>query len=432
MSMRCCQQRAETEPAFDNLRAKATSGSYLALRTDNSVVSYDNIEVARFKKYYAAGGVRACPEPCRRVAMWEPETVFFLLSDHPSASLRTGLGSTATVADGNGNETGKLLYKPWGETRYSSGSTPTSLRYTGQREDASIGLYFYNARYYDPALGRFIQADTIVPEPGDPQALNRYSYAQNNPLRYIDPSGHWTEEELPLILGKDWRERYFGKGAVFADRDKLLEFLVSEKTTNLVVLGLVGEMMQGAQGAHALGFDFSGVDALAGRLVASTSGGAFGAVSVDAILNLTSGEFSVFASPEAGFVLGVGAQVVGGIAALKGIPNNDAYPGTFMAVGLVGGYYLGANVEAFWGSPMADTFNAFDKAHGAFLGLGAAVDIGLYGSISYALEAYRYDAQGSQWAPYFFVSPLTVAADIGKSITHDLLMHPIWPWSPNR
>ncbi|MBX7237086.1 MAG: hypothetical protein K1X65_22070 [Caldilineales bacterium] len=103
-----------------------TTGGYISLRTDASNVLFDNILMTRESKYYEAGGVRACPEPCRRVAMWEPETVFFLLSNHPSASLRTGLGSTATVADGNGNETGKLLYKPWGETRYSSGSTPTS------------------------------------------------------------------------------------------------------------------------------------------------------------------------------------------------------------------------------------------------------------------------------------------------------------------
>ena len=43
---------------------------------------------------------------------------------------------------------------------------PTSYRYTGQRLDADTGLYFYNARYYDPALGRFTQPDTIVPNPG--------------------------------------------------------------------------------------------------------------------------------------------------------------------------------------------------------------------------------------------------------------------------
>ncbi len=68
-------------------------------------------------------------------------------------------------------------------------SLPTDRKFTGQRLDESTGLYYYGARYYDPALGRFVQADTIVPEPGNPQALNRYAYVLNNPLRYTDPSG---------------------------------------------------------------------------------------------------------------------------------------------------------------------------------------------------------------------------------------------------
>jgi hypothetical protein len=55
-------------------------------------------------------------------------------------------------------------------------------------------LYFYNARYYDPSLGRFLQADTIVPNPANPQSLNRYSYVLNSPLRYTDPSGHEYDE----------------------------------------------------------------------------------------------------------------------------------------------------------------------------------------------------------------------------------------------
>ena len=49
---------------------------------------------------------------------------------------------------------------------------------------------YYKARYYHPALGRFISADTLVPRPSDPQSLNRYSYVQNNPLKYTDSSGH--------------------------------------------------------------------------------------------------------------------------------------------------------------------------------------------------------------------------------------------------
>ena len=46
------------------------------------------------------------------------------------------------------------------------------------------------ARFYDPLLGRFLSADTIVPEPGNPQSLNRYSYVYNSPLMYNDPTGH--------------------------------------------------------------------------------------------------------------------------------------------------------------------------------------------------------------------------------------------------
>ncbi|MGC8787967.1 MAG: RHS repeat-associated core domain-containing protein, partial [Anaerolineae bacterium] len=52
-------------------------------------------------------------------------------------------------------------------------------------------MYLYNARWYDPSLGRFAQADTIVPvQTQGTQAWDRYGYVNNNPLRYSDPSGH--------------------------------------------------------------------------------------------------------------------------------------------------------------------------------------------------------------------------------------------------
>jgi RHS repeat-associated protein len=55
---------------------------------------------------------------------------------------------------------------------------------------ASIGLYNHKARYYDPYITHFLQPDTIVPDLNNPQSLNRYAYALNNPIRYNDPSGH--------------------------------------------------------------------------------------------------------------------------------------------------------------------------------------------------------------------------------------------------
>ena len=93
-----------------------------------------------------------------RVAVRENGTLYWLLADH--------LGSTAKAANG-ATQVGELRYKAWGETRYSSGNVPTTYRFTGQREDGTIGLYFYKARYYDPALGRFVQPDPIVPGTAD-------------------------------------------------------------------------------------------------------------------------------------------------------------------------------------------------------------------------------------------------------------------------
>ncbi len=86
-------------------------------------------------------------------------------------------------------------YEPWGGVRWQDGVMPTDFGHTGQRAEA-FGLLDYNARYYSPMLQRFISADSLVPNPGAPQALNRYAHAGNNPLRYRDPSGHWLCEDI--------------------------------------------------------------------------------------------------------------------------------------------------------------------------------------------------------------------------------------------
>ena len=62
--------------------------------------------------------------------------------------------------------------------------------FTGQEFDREAGLYYYNARYYDPEIGRFIQPDTIIPYVFDSQSFNRYAYCRNNPVMCVDPSGH--------------------------------------------------------------------------------------------------------------------------------------------------------------------------------------------------------------------------------------------------
>ncbi len=70
----------------------------------------------------------------------------------------------------------------------SQGNAYASCQFTSQRNETALGLYFYNARWYDPALGRFTRADTLVP--AGAQGYDRYAYADNNPVKYVDPSGH--------------------------------------------------------------------------------------------------------------------------------------------------------------------------------------------------------------------------------------------------
>ena len=64
------------------------------------------------------------------------------------------------------------------------------LCYTGQTRDKETGLYYCNARYYDPTYGRFLTQDTYRGEQTDPQTLHLYAYCANDPVNYTDPSGH--------------------------------------------------------------------------------------------------------------------------------------------------------------------------------------------------------------------------------------------------
>jgi RHS repeat-associated protein len=126
--------------------------------------------------YYPGGGLR--------VQTTSTENLSFMVQDH--------INSTAMILNNSGAVTGEVIYSAWGEVRNSYGSTPTKKLYTGQYE-AEAGLYFYNARWYDNQLGRFAQADSIIPEPGNPLAWDRYAGMDNNPIRYNDPSGQSAE-----------------------------------------------------------------------------------------------------------------------------------------------------------------------------------------------------------------------------------------------
>ncbi|RHX90289.1 hypothetical protein DLM76_20725 [Leptospira yasudae] len=108
------------------------------------------------------------------------------------------LGSVTTITDGYGNpasgpEPGVsyVSYEPYGSINRNDSYGPDIFRYkyTGQVEDKETGLYFYKSRYYDPTLGRYLQADSVV-DPKSVNGQNRYMYVEGNPVGATDPSGH--------------------------------------------------------------------------------------------------------------------------------------------------------------------------------------------------------------------------------------------------
>jgi RHS repeat-associated protein len=157
----------------DGNRVKSTIGS----STTTFVGTYYEIISSSITKYYYQGA--------SRVAIRNSNGVRYFFNDH--------LGSTSVTADSSGGNVIRQLYTAWGEVRYSSSSLPTKYTYTGQyayNSSGEIGLMYYVARFYDPVVGRFIQADSIISNPDSNLGWDRHSYVWNNPLIFTDPYGH--------------------------------------------------------------------------------------------------------------------------------------------------------------------------------------------------------------------------------------------------
>ena len=137
-----------------------------------------------WRTYYSTAGARIAMRVQGNSVAYDQ---YYFLTDYLNSTAKT-IKQDGTVSE--------LRYSAWGDTRYTSGTTPTKRQYTGQAL-AEASLYFYGARWYDRSLGRFISPDTIIPQPENPMAWDRYAFVNNNPLRYTDPTGHFAW--LPVL-----------------------------------------------------------------------------------------------------------------------------------------------------------------------------------------------------------------------------------------
>ena len=119
-------------------------------------------------------------------------------------------GSTVAITDGKGRVTDTFTYSPYGKLLGRTGTTDTPFLYNGMYgvETDDNGLYCMRSRYYNPTIMRFINQDVVQGSLDNAITLNRYAYANGNPITYLDPFGTSSEEINDLIAE---RNTYFNR-----------------------------------------------------------------------------------------------------------------------------------------------------------------------------------------------------------------------------
>jgi RHS repeat-associated protein len=108
--------------------------------------------------------------------------------------LHNGHGDVTALVDASGTVVASYYYDAFGNVMEENGpaAADNDRLYSGYQYDRQSGLYYLNARHYDPDLARFMNEDTYWGDPRDPLSLNLYTYGSNNPIRYWDPTGHYV------------------------------------------------------------------------------------------------------------------------------------------------------------------------------------------------------------------------------------------------
>ncbi|WP_229207195.1 MULTISPECIES: polymorphic toxin-type HINT domain-containing protein [unclassified Duganella] len=116
--------------------------------------------------------------------------------DGSQALHRDALGSIVATTDGSGKLKSEIVYDAFGNITEATGQSANKFGYTGHQMDAETGLVYFQARYYDPQLGRFITQDPYEGDWNTPLSLHHYLYAYANPGRFVDLNGYDAVDTL--------------------------------------------------------------------------------------------------------------------------------------------------------------------------------------------------------------------------------------------
>ena len=165
------------------------------------------------------------------------------------------LGSVRAITDAAGVKVESAIYRPFGEQSewlLPGNVSPETKGWIGERYDADAGLQYLNARYYDPALGLFLQPDWFeVTKPG--VGTNRFSYSFNDPINRLDPNGNQDATDTLSVEEQEKLAELCAKGCIS-------DMSYAEQMSNvceaggcaIVATGLTGGLMVLAEGTGML------------------------------------------------------------------------------------------------------------------------------------------------------------------------------------
>ena len=214
------------------------------------------------------------------------------------------------------------------------------------------------ARRYDPVLARFIQPDTLVPDPGDPQSLNRYSYVGNNPVVYNDPSGHCPTCFIGGVIGGIAGAGLYYWNTQRSGQDFQWNEALVAAGTGAAAGALIGTGVGAAAGASML----TAVATSTGVGIAA-GGGGYMAANIATKKDFDTTEFAIASAVggaqgavgQAGMLGTTGAAVLGGVAnvaqyeltkvAQGEAPTVDAEAGAAFLGGTIAGFASGGYIK---------------------------------------------------------------------------------------